>query len=143
MADFVSLAKKLEVETEQKNEGAPAQPGPGGASPQPVYLRQAELSKKVKTHLEMQGEICSYGSKVNDNFTAPSNVTGQKVVKFQANIDFTCACMICDMQMAKANQESSAPNQKQWTLYSNPKESATYFKLIDYLISPSTEIDSC
>jgi len=101
------------------------------------------LSKKLKSQLEMQGEVCSFGSKVNDNFTAPSLITGQKVVKFQASIDFTCVCKICEMQMAKVNLENATAASKQWGLYSNPKESTSYYKLIEQLISPSHEIESC
>lgn len=134
--------QKLESEPPQPHD-IQTQPGGGGASPTPAYVRAAELSKKIKTQLEMQGEICSFGSKVDGNFTAPSLLTGQQVVKFQASIDFTCRCKICELQMAKANGSSTTPREKKWALYSNPREASSFCRLVEQLISPTSEIESC
>ena len=51
--------------------------------------------------------------------------------------------MICELQMAKANQDKTASGPKQWDLYMKPELSASYYRLIDLLISPSSEIESC
>ena len=81
----------------------------------------------------MQGEICSFGSKVDGNFTAASSLTGQQVVKFQASIDFTCRCKICQVQILKTNGGASTPIERNWPLYQNPKEASSFLKLVEQL----------
>ena len=140
MTEYVNLVKKLEAPSQETPPDPSGQPTGAGT---PSYVRQAELTKKTKTALEMQGEICSYGSKVEGNFTAPSSLTGQQVVKFQASIDFTCRCKICELQMSKTNGGAATPREKKWPLYSNPKEASSFCKLVEQLISPTSEIESC
>ena len=116
---------------------------PDASSPTPNYVRRMEMNKKMKTALEMQGEICSYGSRVEASLAAPSSLTGQQVVKFQAGVDFTCKCKICELQMTSPDGRCVTPRQKNWALYTSPKDSSAYCKLIEQLISPTNEIESC
>lgn len=45
-------------------------------------------------------------------------------------------------EQAVASGQGSATD-KTWALYSDPKDSASYFKLVEQLISPTSEIESC
>ena len=98
---------------------------PGG-SPIPA-ARPKNHQKKKKSKLETQGEEASHGTKGG---------------KFQANPQFKCDCPICVLQINKGHLYKEHKS-RDMSLFENPIHLASFQKIIEFMIAPTPDMDSC